>query len=369
MSATASPPEPAVLRRAVACGIDWVEDQLQPDGSFSGSEHDLAGYYKSMLALAVCGRLESAARCRAFLRVNLRGADGELSSGKVKTGIERMARNLANYMDGWVAIAAWMLEDFELGEEIARRLVQDQSGRHGGILTGPERWAGPPRYDLATAASCGRALLFCGHRDAAYAAGAFLVEALEHQVAPDERLDLVFDDGWGVVAAPDEGERSYYRFELSRRGEKVWFPAFACAFLCELHSVTHDAQHLRAAEAYYGFVERTSEFRDGTIANGKSGWSAGLLTLATGREQYRSALRQIAGNVLTRQADDGEFTAAGAAATAGTATAGTATARAASTSGSTAEMPRRLERTAEFTTWTAEFLRMSATGVMESDAG
>jgi hypothetical protein len=342
------------LRRSVELGIGWVEAQVQPDGSFVGSEHDLAGYYKSILALAVCGRLESAARSRRFLRTHLRGPDGELSSGGAKTGIERMARNLANYMDGWVVIGAWMLEDFEFADEVARRLVEAQNESHGGILTGPERWAGLPRYDLATAASCGRAFLFCGRRDAACAAGEFLVEALDHQVAPDQRLDLVFDAGWRVVDTPDQSERTYYRFELLRRGEKVWFPAFSCAFLCELYQVTRDTRHLSAAERYYGFVERTPEFRDGTIANGKSGWSAGLLACATGLDEYRLALRQIARNVLGRQAQDGEFGAAGALG-------------ASAPAASTADMPRRLERTAEFTTWTAEFLRMSAAGVMDDD--
>ncbi len=324
------------------------------DGSFRGSEHDLAGYYKSLLALAVCGRLQAAARCRAFLRANLREPSGELAYGGTKTGIVRMSGNLANYMDGWVAIGAWFLEDFELAEQTAELLSQAQSATHGGVLTGPEKWAGPARYDLATAASCGRAFLVCGRREAASAAGEFLVEALRHQDPSQERLDLVFDADWRVLAPPEEGVRSYYRFEFTRRGEKVWFPAFSCAFLCELHQLTGDSRHLQAAQEYYSFVERTPEFRDRSIANGKSGWCAGLLASATDRPQYREALGSIAANVLTRQAPDGEFAAAG----------GGATQPAADTS--TTDMPRRLERTAEFTTWTAEFLRMSAGGLMSA---
>jgi hypothetical protein len=350
-------PELAALSRSVASGIGWLEAQMGADGSFRGSEHDLAGYYKSLLALAVCGRLESAARCRAFLRANLREPSGELAYRGTKTGIARMAGNLANYMDGWVAIGAWLLEDFELAEQIVELLSHAQSATHGGVLNGPEKWAGQARYDLATAASCGRAFLICGRREAARAAGDFLVEALRRQDAPEERLDLVFDAEWRVLAPPEEGVRTYYRFELARRGEKVWFPAFSCAFLCELHQVTREGRHLQAAREYYGFVERTPEFRDRTIANGKSGWCAGLLASATGEPQYRQALGSIAVNVLARQAPDGEFAAAGA---------GTAQPPADT---STADMPRRLERTAEFTTWTAEFLRMSASGLLATVAG
>lgn len=344
--------EIAGLRTAVKRGVDWLESQQQPDGSLTGSEDDLAGYYKTLLAFAVCGRLEAAARCRTRLRTHLLGADGELSSGAEKTGIARMARNLANYMDGWVAIGAWLLEDFELADILARHLAETQSAAHGGVLTGPERWAGTARYDLATAASCGRAFLICGMREQAQAAGEFLVEALNHQATPQDGLDLAFNASWERLDAPDTDERSYYRFDLTRRGEKVWFPAFSCAFLCELHAVSREPSHLQAAKAYYQYVERTPEFKDGTLANGKSGWSAGLLASATSEEHYRLALQKIARSVLTRQAPDGEFGAAGAGAP--------------SAQPTTADMPRRLERTAEFTTWTAEFLRMSAAGVMDT---
>jgi hypothetical protein len=346
----------ATLSRSVARGVGWIETQMRADGSFRGSEHDLAGYYKSLLALAVCGRLEPAARCRAFLSANLREPNGELAHKGVKTSIARMSGNLANYMDGWVAIGAWLLEDFELADEIVELLILAQSDEHGGVLTGPERWAGRPRYDLATAASCGRAFLVCGRRDAAQAAGEFLVEALRHQVSPDQRLDLVFDSRWQALAPSEEGERTYYRFEHARRGEKVWFCAFSCAFLCELHALTKDARHLAAAQEYYGFVERTPEFRDGSIANGKSGWSAGLLASATGKPHYRETLDLIAANVLGRQALDGEFTAAGV------------PRGGESAHDSIVEMPRRLERTAEFTVWVAEFLRMSAAHAVQAKA-
>ena len=350
MSATGGhAPDARRLRESVESGIDWLQRQQRPDGSLTGSEHDLAGYYKTLLAFAVCGCLEAGARCRGYLRSHLLGADGELSCGAQKTGIARMERNLANYMNGWVAIGAWLLEDFALADLSARRLGDAQSRLHGGVLTGPERWAGPARYDLATAASCGRAFLICGMRDRALAAGEFLLEALDRQATPEAGLDLAFGVSCEPLVARDASERSYYRFDLSRRGEKVWFPAFSSAFLCELHDVSRDPRHLQAARTYYRYVERTPEFKDGTLANGKSGWSAGLLATATGEEHYRLALWQIAGNVLTRQAPDGEFAAADAAG---------------SEPSGAADMPRRLERTAEFTTWTAEFLRMSAAGVM-----
>ncbi len=344
------------------CGDPWSGGSTGSKASNGPTARLPAASMTSRATTSRCSRsacadeLEAATRCRTYLRTHLQGPDGELSFGAEKTGIARMARNLANYMDGWVAIGAWLLEDFELADAVARLLTRAQSAQHGGVLTGPERWAGRPRYDLATAASCGRAFLFCGLRDEALAAGGFLAAALDRQTTPHDGLDVVFDASWNILPPPDRSERSYYRFDLRRRGEKVWFPAFACAFLCELHAVSRDPSHLASAKAYYAFVEATPEFKDGTLANGKSGWSAGLLASATSEEPYREALRRIAGNVIGRQAKSGEFGASGGHES------GHQTAEA-------DEMPRRLERTAEFTTWTAEFLRMSAAGMMDPHAG
>ena len=341
-------------------GAAWLESLLNDDGSFVGCADDLAGYYKSLLALAVCGRLDAGARCRTYVRRHFWTADGEFSAKGVKTGLVRMQRNLANYMDGWIAIGSWLLEDFELAESAAKGLARAQSDSHGGVLTGPEKWSGRPRYDLATAASAGRAFLITGQRDRARRAAEFLIDALRHQPAPDKFLNLCFDEQWRPIDTPDESERTYYVLDFSRSGEKVWFAAFSCAFLCELHQVTGDENHLRAAESYFEAIGRLPEFRDGTLGNGKSGWSAGLLAIATHNRRYLEALQWIVPNVLERQGPDGQFLEAVRHETPPGAEESNA-----GRSETPAELGRRLERTAEFTTWTAEFARFAASGLLE----
>lgn len=356
-------PDRADLRRSLDRGVAWLEQQLAPDGSFADSEADLVSYYKSLIVFPVCGRHESAERCREFLRGHFLNPDGDLSSGDRKTGLEPRARNLANYMDSWVALGAWLFEDFALAEKVAEHLVESQSPRHGGILTGPRRWSGEPRYDLATTASCGHAFLFCGRHDAARAAGEFLLEALDRQPAPDrgpadrpEGLVLAFDADWRPVEAPTDEERMYYHFDPSRSGERIWIPAIVAAFLCELYEVTGERRHLDAAERYFRFIEYTPEYREGRLANGKAGWSAGLLARTTGREEYRAVLRLIARRVLERQAENGEFQPHDTPSGDGGGPQG-------------ADMPHRLERTADLTIWTAEYLRMSAAGLMDGPTG
>lgn len=340
------------MQAVVATGIGWLERQLDSSGRFIKAERELSAYYKSLLAFAVCGRIEAGAKSLRRVREDLND-NGALASngGKSKSAIVRMARNLANYMDGWVAIGAWLLGDYGLAEAICTRLERDQNPRHGGILTGPANWSGAERYDLSTAASCGRAFLIAGHRGSAVAAGDFLISALSHQHDSSTGLDLSFDRDWNVMPAPNADERTYYRFDLTKHGEKVWFPAFSSAFLVELWQVSHEGKFLAAAEDYFDFIARSPEYQKGTIANGKSGWAAGLLADATSKPEYARALDMVVPNVLARQLPDGEFAESPAAKRPSAGASKPNVAETAATRG------RRLERTAEFTMWVAEYLR------------
>jgi hypothetical protein len=341
------------LRLSAQMGAEWLSQQQKSEnGEFKDCGPELTAYYKAPLMFSTCGRIESGNRCLGFIKRYLNNS-GELNSGREKTNFDRLQRNLANYMDAWVAIGAWRLNDYAFSEQITAVLKKHQNVTSGGVATGPKKWAGLLRYDLATAASCGRAFLITGCRREAIAAGNFLVEALNHQEDVTSGLSLCFNERWKILETPSTSERTYYRLDLSKRGEKVWFPAFSCAFLCELFQVTGDIRYLKSAESYFSYITRTIEYSDGLLANGKSGWSAGLLALLTSDEKYLCALRNIAPNVIARQKENGEFGPSP---------------RSLSVQNNLSEkrpeppMPRRLETTAEFTTWSTEFLRFFSLG-------
>jgi hypothetical protein len=173
-----------------------------------------------------------------------------------------------------------------------------------------------------------------------------LIRALERQTQPRSLLQLSFAADWALSKWEDSSESTYYRFDPSKRGEKVWFPAFSSAFLCELSQVAADGRYLDAAQEYYEFIRRTPEFCDATLGNGKSAWAAALLFQGTGDPDYLDAFHRIVPNVLARQQTDGQFGSSGAPRSAG--------------NPSDIPMPRLYERTAEFTTWCATYLRILA---------
>jgi hypothetical protein len=68
------------LHETVGRGISGLESHTSVDGSFRGCEHELASYYKSLLAFAVCGKIHVGAKSLLYLRTHLRNSEGELAS-------------------------------------------------------------------------------------------------------------------------------------------------------------------------------------------------------------------------------------------------------------------------------------------------
>ena len=328
-------------RNAVLRGIEWLIRRQNADGSFADCGNELVSTYKAPLAFAVSGNVEAGIRCLRYIKTNNFNAGGELSSagGGVKTTFLGNQRNFANYMDGWVAIGAWLLGDLELATRICERLLP-QLAAHGGIPTGPGKWSGTSRYDILTNASIGRAFLHTGMRDAACSVADFLCEVVTgaHQRTPDAALDMSFDASWNHVEPNDPSDRVYYRFIFEQRGERVFCPAFACAFLCEIAQVRDKARYLDAAGKYLSAIFRTPEYLDQSLSNGKSGWAAGMLAVAGGGVTAKQAALQIIPKMLARQRDDGEFAAAAGA--------------------DQTPLAKRLESTAEHVAWALEYQRI-----------
>jgi hypothetical protein len=332
---------------SVKLGAEWLVNKQNENGSFVGCADDLLSSYKVPLAFSLAGTIDRGVRCLRRIKSENVNKEGELSSGRgtIKTAFANNQRNFANYMDGWVAIGAWRLGDYDFAEGICERLVLRQAS-HGGVLTGPQKWSGAARYDILTTASCGRAFLLTGRRSEALKAASFLSDAIigKHQRNSGVSLDMSFDESWDPVDSPIPEDRPYYRFEYNRRGERVFCPAFACVVLCEIYQVSHSSNHLEAARRWFDAITKTPEFADHSLSNGKSGLAAGALALAAGDRRAAGAALWIMSRTLARQQGDGEFVSA-------------------APSQTQSPTAKRIETTAEHTAWAAEYVRLLSSGL------
>ncbi len=342
-----NPDFPKKLQESVVKGTEWVVQYQKEDGELDDCGKELVAYYKMVQMAALTGQIQSGIHCLQYIKRNMVNANGELCSGDgtIKTYFSHFQPNYANYMDGWIAIGSWLLGDYAFANSICENLIKQRCPKHGGIPTGPEKWSGRLRYDVLTNASAGRAFLLCGKHDEALHIADFLIEVTcyKHQRDRATGLDMSFDANWNHVEPPSESDRVHYRLDMTQKGERIFCPAFASAFLCEVRHISGKREHLDAAKAYFDVIAGTIEFKEGSLSNGKSGWAAGMLGLAIGDKRYREAAAQIVPKVLARQREDGEFGSSG--------------------TGQESLLPKRLETTAEHVTWVAHYLRMNSLGL------
>jgi hypothetical protein len=326
-------------------GIAWLIERENADGSFAECGSELVSSYKALLAFAKAGKVEEGIRCLRYIQKNNVNADGELSSGdgSIKTNFPGNQRNFANYMDGWVAIGSWLLGDYKFATTICDGLIKQQAS-HGGVLTGPKKWCGQPRYDILTAASCGRAFLITGKLKEAIKVADFISDVLKRQRTPDKSLDMSFDENWKHVETPSAEDRVYYRLDYDSKGERVFCPAFSCAFLCEISQISQNKEHLAAARKYLTVIEQTPEFKAKTLANGKSAWAAGMLAIAAKDKDAERAALAIMPQMLARQKADGAFG-----------------------SGDQTPFAKVIESTAEHAAWSLEYVKLLAMGLGTGD--
>lgn len=338
---------PKKLQESVVKGVEWVVRYQKRDGELDDCGKELVAYYKMVQMAAVTGQIQPGIRCLRYIKRNMVNANGELCSGDgtIKTHFSHLQPNYANYMDGWIAIGSWLLGDYAFANLICENLIKQRCPEYGRITTGPEKWSGCPRYDVLTNASAGRAFMLCGKYSDALRIADFLTEVTrnEHQRDRATGLDMSFDANWNHVEPPTESDRVHYRLDLTQKGERVFCPAFACAFLCEIGQLSRKREHMDAAKFYFDVIADTIEFKERSLSNGKSGWAAGMLWVSTGDKRYQEAATQIVQKVLARQRADGEFGSLA--------------------NGKESHLSKRLESTAEHTTWVAHYLRMNSLGL------
>jgi hypothetical protein len=174
-----------------------------------------------------------------------------------------------------------------------------------------------------------------------------------HQPDLHHGVFLSFSRAWQPLHAAHAVEQDMYFFEISARGQQAWALAMASGFLCETYQTWGDRAHLTAAKEYFELIRTIPEFKEQSLADGATGWAAGLLARTTGAAKYRTALGWIIPNLLAQQNPDGEF--------------GPAPPSEEPTPGSAPRlnpvpMSERCERTADLTIWGALCLRTLITG-------
>jgi hypothetical protein len=289
-------------QRAIDRGIAWLLEQQNADGSMDPVEGGIGGYYKVPYAFSLTGNVPAGVRLLDWVRENNFAADGDFKGRSPRLGPHGIYYHYAN---SWMVCGAERLGQFDISRPAGQFVMSLQDDSGGFPTAGPEAKPGDP-IDLMSTPIAGLACLWVGATEAAQRAGDLLVQMLDEQPMPEERLYFIRDANGLVVDYPPE-EATQHVVDVT--GEKQWyFITGACAaLLVRLCRATSGSRYLRAAQQYIEFCTRCGPDRYSTPQSGKAGWGSALLYGLTGDEQYATIARTVGDYLVESQQEDGTW--------------------------------------------------------------
>ena len=278
--------------------------QQNEDGSFQPLAEGLAGFHKVPYALCLSGQSGRAVRLCTWIVDNSLDEDGDLG---VAFGRQGPLARYYGYAPAWTIIGAQKLGQFGLSMRAWDFLSSLQHPDTGGFLRdGPEAGLDDEQDMLGTAAA-GLAALYMGDRDAAVAAGGFLVRRWENVPAVGDRMYLMVRRGEEPVRGYGEGLDEEYVLQLKESGQWYFVPGLAAGFLVKLAEATDERHYLRAAQGYVSLCDTGADDRYSSPRSGFLGWAASLLYAQTGNVNYKRISEAVLEGLVARQNPDGSW--------------------------------------------------------------
>jgi hypothetical protein len=288
---------------------DWLLTLQRENGSFGLYANDLRSYSKIPALLEATGYLQAANRTADWLKGNYLYPDGDFRGKDRKSELATFAKYRYLYPNGWIVAALQRLGRFDLSVPGLKYILTFQNKTYGGIYsqTSPKHKPIVGRMDLASTCSAGIAMLYCGKFAEAEKSGDFLLELLQSQPDPQNRLFTSFYVKTGIVTEFPDEDASNLVVQTDRTNQAYWFPGFAMGFLSMLFLATGNNQYINAAEQFYQFFCQCKEDRFQSYASGKVAWGCSLLYRLTGDKKYQETSLRIANFIVDTQLPEGTW--------------------------------------------------------------
>ena len=296
--------------QAVVKGCQWLLDRLQADGTFRARNHNLRCYLKSPLALLMAGEPRAAYALLDTMKKKYLHPDGDFrTSSEVKYAADRFnqngERNYYLYGNGWATISAHVNGRFDISYPALAYLLPQQDPTTGGFFSSHHGGGIPPqRQDVASTASCGYALLFCGRAPEAARTGDFFLRLAELQSEP-ERFYLSLSPAGGVVDRFLEGEGSFRVVDQRQTKQPYWMLAYAAALLTKIHLSSKEQKYLDGAVRYFDFLTGCQPDFASFFGCWKVGWAGALLGIVLKDERRVRCAVSVLDYIVSAQEPEG----------------------------------------------------------------
>jgi hypothetical protein len=283
-------------REAADHGIDFMLRNFNPDGSFKGTEHMVAGVYKSPLAFLTAGK-----RAEATLALNYI-ADRFLDDGDFHNGHCDISQPMTNnYRNAWLCWGSHALGRSEIWKPAADYLESCINPQLGGMPGRIEYHQHEAILDWGCSALGTVALTRIGRLDAARDCARFIEEMLGSQPEPQEKLYLrkTWDGRLYHIFPPHMATE--YVVEFQKPDQIVWYFGAAMAGLGYLYLATEESRWLDAAERIFDLTTKCRPEVYTLLTSAKIGWGCSVLYRATGKQIYADTMITVADHVMATQ--------------------------------------------------------------------
>jgi hypothetical protein len=283
-------------------GVDWLIEQLNPDGSIGPVEAGF-NYYRLPWTFTITGETSHALRLCDWVRHNQIDADGDFT-GVSPRGLETWAYENAVFLYG-----AQMARQFDLSYRGYRRLLASFDSASGGFRHHPDGTGIAADENIPTVAQCGKTALMMGDLATAERVGEWFRRVWEAQPALPDRLFYVWSAETQSLVTDYPAERAG-AYVVEAQGERQRFTCggIAAAFLVRLYQATGNDAWLELAKDYQEFAMNSTERQFEVPQVCKTGWGSALLYEATREELYRDWTVRVGDYYVATQHADGHWT-------------------------------------------------------------
>ncbi len=289
--------------------LDWLNQQLQSDGSYGPQIDDLACYYKSPYLFQLCGRLPEAERLLNHIQQRFMQANGDfLTAPDLKSENGAFVEYWA-YTNAWIAQAAQKIGCFQVAFPAYQYLQAFYCPVQGGFATNHPCTANAPEpvQDVLTTAHLGLTALYFGDLDKARTAGNLLQNIIRLQPHPNDTFYLRIDSNGDPIATFPEESAIFFQVSATAPNQAYFMIGYPIAFLGKLYDATHESQYLETAKQYCTFASRCHDSLFRFHFSHKVAWGAAILARLTQEQHYADVSQKIADFLLSIQAENGAW--------------------------------------------------------------
>lgn len=281
-------------------GIEFLQTIFKADGSFAGTEHMVAGVYKSPKAFITAGLPQQAEQALDFI------CDRFLDDGDFHNGHCDISMPMTNnYRNAWLIWGAHALNRSDIWEPAADYLNSCINPDLGGLPGRKEYHQHEAIVDWGCSALGTVAFTHIGRLDAARECARFLENMMESQPEPEDRLYLrkTWDGKLYHIFPPHMA--TDFEVEFQKPDQVVWYFGAAMAGLGYLYQATSETRWLDLAEKIFNLTKLCRPEVYTVLTSSKIGWGCSVLYSATGKQEYADTMITIADHVVATQEEAG----------------------------------------------------------------